>query len=115
MFEVWHYEKTSCEVFKDYVKTFIKLKIEISPTNFKEGEEEAFRKKVLDKLGVELEEIIPNPGKRGISQLSLNNLWGHFGMKLDKPKSVYASSAKEFYEVLLDDKVENLSLLFLSE
>ena len=64
MFEVWHYEKTSGEVFNEYVKNLIKLKIESSPMNFKEGEEEAFRKKVLDKLGVELGEFIPNPGKK---------------------------------------------------
>ena len=115
VYEAWHYEKTSCEIFKEYVNSFIKLKIDSSPMNFGEGEEASFRKKVLDKLGVELGELVPNPGKRGISKLCLNNLWGHFGMKLNKPKTVYANSAKEFYEVLLADKVENLSLLFLSE
>ena len=75
--------------------------------------EKEFRQVVFETLGVELGELIPNPGKRGISKLCLNNLWGHLRLKLNKPQTKYVTTAKEFYEVLLDKKVENLSLMFL--
>ena len=36
-------------------------------------------------------------------------------MKLNKPKTSFVSSAKEFYDILLNEQVEKLTILPLSE
>ena len=116
IFEVWHYPKTSCDIFKGYVKTFVKIKDESSSHNFKTKQnKENYRKKVFDSLGIDLNEFHPNPGRRFIAKLCLNNLWGHFGMRINKPQVVYATSSAEFYDVLFDDEVENFSLVFIHD
>ena len=90
------------------------MKIKIEANGGVEKEEE-FRKKVFEKLGIELGELKKNAGKRTIAKLCLNNLWGHFGMKLNKPKTSFFSSAKEFCDILLDEKVENPTIFPLSK
>ena len=84
IFEVWDYPQKSSSLFKEYVRKFMKIKIEASGGVEKEEE---FRKKVFEKLGIELGGLKKNADKRTIAKLYLNNLWGHFGMKLKKNKS----------------------------
>ena len=76
IYEVWNYPQKSSSLFKEYVGKFIKIKIEAS--GGVENEKE-FRKRVFEKLGIELEELKKNAGKRTIAKLCLNYLWGHFG------------------------------------
>ena len=90
----------------------MKIKIESSGSVKNEGE---FKKKVFEQLGISLENLEKNPGKRTVAKLCLNNLWGHFGMRLNKPKTCFVDSLGEFYGILLNKKVENLSILPLSE
>lgn len=74
IYEVWHFEKTTENMFKDYVKRFMKIKIESSPLkvglNCTYKSEAEFKQVIKDKLGIELDEIRPNPGMRAIAKLS---------------------------------------------
>ena len=72
IYKIWDYPKKSSSLFKEYVRKFMKIKIEASGGVEKEEE---FRKKVFEKLGMELGELKKNAGKRTIAKLCLNNLW----------------------------------------
>ena len=61
IFEVWHFEETSNDLFRDYVMKFMKIKMEsskliVGPECTYKTEEE-FKQTVEDKLGIELGKI----------------------------------------------------------
>ena len=68
------------DLFKEYIKTFLKVKLETSPHNYKSDQE--YKRVVLERLGIDLENIASNPGLRAIAKLCLNSLWGKFGQGL---------------------------------
>ena len=35
VYEVWHFEQRTNDLFKEYIKTFLKVKLETSPHNYK--------------------------------------------------------------------------------
>ena len=70
---------------------------------------------MYDKLGIELDKMDPNPGKRAIAKLCLNSLWGKSGQRLNINKTKYITKLEDFYNILLNNKVENLSIIFVSE
>ena len=60
IYEVWHFAKTSGTLFRDYVRDFMKLKMESSTPP---GEDmDVFKQRVKNHLGIELGEIKKNPG-----------------------------------------------------
>ena len=111
IYEVWNFENYSTELFKEYIKKFLKIKLETS--KFTCSEEE-YRQKAR-KFGIELEELKENPGMRFISKICLNSLWGKFGQNQKVRHSEYIDTEKDFYKVVLNDKIENLALMFLNE
>ena len=118
-FEVWHFEESSNDLFTDYVKKFMKIKMESSKLSvgpnctYKSVDE--FKQTVKDKLGIELGEIKFNPGMRSIAKLCLNSLWGKFGQRVNMTQTKYVTEPKEFYKILLDDTIDNLTMLFVNE
>jgi len=56
-----------------------------------------------------------NPGLRFIAKICLNSLWGKFGQNPKVKHSEYIDNERDFYRIVLDDKIENLSICFLSE
>src|SRR5208337_1428507 len=109
IYEVWNFESSSSELFKEYIKKFMKIKMETS--KFTCSEEE-YRLKAR-KLGIELEELKENPGLRFIAKLCLNSLWGKFGQNPKMTKKVYIDNAPEFYKLILNSEIENINLSFL--
>lgn len=83
--------------------------------NCKYKSEEKFKQTVKDKLDIDLGKIEYNPGMRTIAKLCLNSLWRKFGQRLNMNKTKYVTEPKEFYDILLDDKVINLNILFINE
>ena len=77
--------------------------------------EEEFKKSVKNKLGIELGVIKFNPGMRAIAKLCLNSLWGKFGQRTNMTQTKYVTDLKEYYKILLDDTLENLDIVFLTE
>lgn len=74
LYRAWRYEKWDSNLFKDYIRTFLKIKVETSgwPRECDSEEKKAeFRQLYKDKFDIELGEIVDNPGLRHIVKLLL--------------------------------------------
>jgi hypothetical protein len=111
IYEVWHFENTSTNLWKGYIRKFLKIKMESS--EFKCSEDEYRSKAKL--LEIELDKLEFNPGLRFISKICLNSLWGKFGQNPKVKHTEYIDNEKDFYKIVLNDKIENLSLAFLND
>ena len=111
IYEVWHFENTSTELWKGYIQKFLKIKLETSKFQCSETE---YREKAR-KLGIELEALEYNPGLRFISKICLNSLWGKFGRVPKHRQNKYIDTEVDFYKIIIDDQIESLSLSFLND
>ena len=76
-YEVWHFDKTTVDLFKGYIRRFMKIKLESSKYDFETKEEEtSFKIKIKKSLNIDIEKFEFNAGLRSISKLCLNSLWG---------------------------------------
>ena len=120
IYEVWHFNRTSEDLFKGYVKEFMRIKMEsskppmVGPEHVYKSITE-FRLVVKERLGIDLGEIKFNPGMRAISKLCLNSLWGKFGQRINQTQAEYVTESKEFYKVLLNEAIDNLNIQFLTD
>ena len=116
VYEVWHFAKTSDDLFKGYIRRFMKIKLESSKYDLKTKEEEVkLKAKIKDSLEIDVEKFEFNAGLRSISKLCLNSLWGRFGMRTNMTQSKYVTEVSEFYEILLDDKLDNINFQFIND
>ena len=114
-YEVWHFDKSTDSLFKGYIRRFMKIKLESSKYNFKTKEEEAnFEARIKESLDIDIEKFEFNAGLRSKSKLCLNSLWGRFGMRTNMSQTKYVTEVSEFYEILLDDKLDNKSFQFIN-
>ena len=90
---------------------FLKIKLETS--KFTCSEEE-YRQSARE-LRIELGELKENSGLRFIAKICLNSLWGKFGQNPKVKHSEYIDNERDFYRIILDDKIESISICFLSE
>jgi G:T-mismatch repair DNA endonuclease (very short patch repair protein) len=114
LYRIWHYEEWSDTVFAEYVKTFIKIKVENSkfPSSVQtDKEKKEFSDLYFNSYGIEidLEKVGLNPGMRFIAKILLNSLWGKFAQRniLGKTEiftSTPASRAK-FLRLFTDDRI----------
>ena len=79
--EVWHWEETTDELFKEYVNTFLKIKQEASgyPKDCVTDEQkQRYIDAYYEREGIRLDpdKIIHNAGLRFLAKLMLNSLWG---------------------------------------
>ena len=79
--EVWHWEETTDELFKDYVDTYLKIKQEASgyPKHCVTDEQkQRYIDEYYEHEGIRLDpnKIEYNPGLRALAKLALNSLWG---------------------------------------
>jgi len=109
IYEVQHFEKKSTDLWRNYIKKFMKIKLETSP--FSCSEEEYRNKAKL--LEIELGELKPNPGLRFIAKICLNSLWGKFGQNSKITRREYIDNISKFYEIVLNKNIENLSVAFI--
>ena len=77
--------------------------------------ENDYRNACLEKMDIELGELSDNSGLRFISKICLNSLWGKFGQRKFKKETKYVIELPDFYNTLLNDKIENLSFSFPNE
>ena len=84
------------------MKDFLKIKLETSKwkDDFKTVEE--YKECVERTLGIKLENVKENPGRRQVAKICLNSLWKKFGQRLNMKQSEYVTDTKRFYEILLD-------------
>ena len=115
-YEVWHFAKTSDDLFKGYIRRFMKIKLESSSYNFSSKEEEtSFKTKIKNSLDIDIEKFEYNAGLRSIAKLCLNSLWGKFGQRNNLTQTKYITDVSEFYEILLDDKLANKNFQFIND
>ena len=108
-YEVWHFNKTTNDLFKGYIRRFMKIKLESSKYDFKTKEEETnFKLKIKKISNIDIEKSEYNAGLRAIAKLCLNSLWGKFGLRANMSQTKYVTEVSEFYELLLDDKLDYL-------
>ena len=70
-YEVWHFDKSTDDLFKGYIRRFMKIKLESSKYDFKTKEEEAnFKARIKDSLDIDIEKFEFNAGLRSIAKLS---------------------------------------------
>jgi len=115
IYEVWHFEEKSTDLFKDYVNNFIKIKLESSKHNYSCNGE--YIKAIFDKMGIKLDKlkIGDNPGRRAVAKLCLNSLWGKFGQRQKMKKTEFVTDPQQFYKILLDDRLENINIKLLND
>ena len=94
----------------------MKIKLESSKYNFKTKEEEAnFKIKIKKSLDIDVEKFEFSARLRSISKLCLNSLWGKFGKRSNMSQTKYVTEVSEFYEILLDDKLDNKNFQFIND
>ena len=87
-YEVWHFDKSTDDLFKGYIRRFMKIKLESSKYDFKtKGEETNFKLKIKKSSDIDIEKFEFNAGLRSISKLCLNSLWGKFGQRSNMSKT----------------------------
>ena len=94
----------------------MKIKLESSKYDFKTEEEEAnFKLKIKKSLNIDIEKFDFNAGLRNISKLCLNSLWGKFGQRSNMSQTKHVMEVSEFYEILLDNKLDNKTFQFIND
>ena len=114
--EVWHFDNSTDSLFKPYIRRFMKIKLESNKYDFKTKEEESnFKLKIKKSFDIDIEKFEFNAGLRSISKLCLNSLWGKFGQRSNMSQTKYVTEVSKFYEILLDDKLDNKSFQFIND
>ncbi|CAC5405719.1 unnamed protein product [Mytilus coruscus] len=117
IYELEHFEKTSTDIFKLYVDTFMKYKQEASGCkcdpkyckNDCKNDKECKTKiqYIIDNTAYDLDidKVKYNSGLRFIAKICLNNLWGHFErvLYMDTDSCIYNDDGSEACK-----KIENM-------
>lgn len=108
---IYHFEQKSSQLFSDFMQLFYKLKLISS--GIPEGcDTEAKLQSYIDQvqnqeqITLNRNEFEINPGKRQLSKLLLNSLWGRFGLKRNKPQSTFCGSISDAAPFFEDAKIE---------
>ena len=117
-FEIWQYKMTQYNsttgesgLFQGYIDEFFKQKTLASgfpsECNNDQGAIDRYIREFEQAEGIKLDknEISANPGKRSVSKLCLNSLWGKFGQKENMPKTEIVTEPQRFLELLLSSEI----------
>ena len=113
IYQVWHFAKTSDTLFRDYVRDFMKLKMESSAPP--DEDMDVFKQCIKNHLGIELGEIKYNAGIRQIAKFCLNSLWGKYGQRINQTQTEYVTEPKDFYKILLNETHKDINIEFLNK
>ena len=105
IYEVHNFKEKSNDLFKPYIKRFMKIKQESS--GLPEGyTKDQYIQENFEQLGIILDanKIEKNSGRRALAKLCLNSLWGKFGQRKNLSKSELVTDVKRYYDILLDEK-----------
>ncbi|XP_055999674.1 uncharacterized protein LOC130047925 [Ostrea edulis] len=111
IYEVWHFENSSQDLFRSYIDTFLKIKQEASgfPDHCQTSEQkQSYIDEIRRREGIfmNLLDIEKNPVRRTIAKLFLNCLWGKFAQRLQLPKTQYLTEEEELQQKIVDATLE---------
>ncbi|XP_060868772.1 uncharacterized protein LOC132943701 [Metopolophium dirhodum] len=117
IYEVQHFEKKSNTLFKEYIKRFLKIKLETSSWKNDYRTVNDYISAVKNAVGIDMdiENIKENPGLRALAKICLNSFWGKFGQRPNQTKTEIISKPDRWYQVLLDSKLETENIVFLTD
>ena len=94
----------------------MKIKLESSKYDVKtDKEEKEFKDKIKKSLYTKYRKVQMHPGLRFIAKLCLNSLWGKFEQRSNMSQTKYVTEVSEFYDILLDDKLDNINFQFIND
>ena len=95
----------------------MKIKLETSPWESDFKSVQNYITAVKNCLDIDLcpENIKRNPGKHAVAKICLNSLWRKFGQRQNLTQTVYISDVKQWYKILLNDKIEISNTIFINE
>ncbi len=113
IYEVYHFKEKSNMLFRKYIDTFLKLKLESSEIKLKNGEtKDEYKRKYIDDCrrlyGFELDydRIKHNPGLYKVAKLALNGFWGKFGQRSNQIHTKPVYDPDEFLKIVSDPKLD---------
>ena len=117
--EVWHFPEKTDQLFKAYVKTFLKRKQEASgyPGHIKTEDE---KQKYIDDYyaheGIRLDptKICFNKAVRHTNKLLLNSLWGKFAMRSNMTTAELITEPSRFTQLMFSDTFDVRQFSFIS-
>ncbi|XP_032067185.1 uncharacterized protein LOC116504335 [Thamnophis elegans] len=120
IYEVWHFERKSKNLFSGYINMHLRQKQEASgyPDWCRtEEDKERYVRDYEKKEGVLLrrEHIEVNPAKRQIAKLFLNSLWGKFGQSTNHMTTSVVTEPEELFQYLFVPYYEVSSCEFLDD
>ena len=119
--EIWNFKERSDQLFRSYVDTWLKIKMEASGWPDSVGEDEEKRRQyvedVYEREGIRLdpEKIEYNPGLRALAKLMLNSFWGKFGQGSNKSQVQAMTEPSEFFTLVCDDSVQVQTIRIVNE
>jgi len=108
LYQVLRYPQKTDNMFRPYIRTWLKIKTEssVSPKNCtSETAKKAYIDEFEKREGIELDDKLldtPNPGLRFISKLMLNSLWGKLAQKPNQTRSELISDYDPLWKILSD-------------
>lgn len=120
VFQVYHFEESSTELFEGYIKHFYKMKLTASgvPSKFKTREEvEQFCRDVSRIEGIEItpDQLEDNPGLRQLGKLLINSHWGRFGLKRFMKHYEMCTDIRQVRKILNDPESRTSVMVPLQE
>ena len=111
VYEVYHYERRSSEMFRGYINSWLKIKQEASgwpPYCTTDELKDEYIRKYYEKEGVQLDKtkIEVNPGKRSIAKLMLNSFWGKLSQRPNLPQVKICKEYHDYWSLVEDDSIE---------
>lgn len=108
---VWTWNKWSSDVFKSYVRKFMKIKAEASgwPAScVDDASKEKWINEYKQRYGIEIDpsQVRKNNARKAIAKLCLNSLWGRFAMRNNLTKTIITDSPSQFFDLIYDEKLE---------
>lgn len=88
--------KQTREMFRSYIRGFLKTKTESNGFDGTDEELAAFKQKYKDEYDIELGDMTKNKGRKAMSKLCLNSLWGKFGQSPNMKTDHYCNSVGEW-------------------
>lgn len=109
IYKVLYFDRSD-DLFKGYVRNFLKIKTECG--GYSGDDIDEYIQRYYDACGVllEKEKIKANKGKKLLAKILLNSLWGKFGQKDNMPTTEYITDPSKWFRMLRDNNAGKITL-----